>query len=172
MAGGEKKKTCQVSPKLRYFEAVLAGGFSLGFRGLFSPPLPPSRLQRNYMEASLLAVSSVCDQDHFHASPHKGIQAFIPNYDLLQTGPGVFQWSQEMLMGFGMLYPVEWLSICMQRDTLKGLMTFRRLVPISISHHHPSVQWAMWLIFPNYNLNLTEQALGCEAPGVSHRGLC
>jgi len=110
-----------------------------GKRDTFPPPTPPSRLQRNHMEALLLAVPSDCNQDHFHASPHKGIQAFIQNYDLLQTGPGVFQWSQEMLMGFEMLYPVEWFSICMQRDTLKGLMTFGRLVPISISHHHPSV---------------------------------
>lgn len=77
-----------------------------------------------------------------------------------------------MLMGFKMLFPVERLSICTQRDMLKGVMTFGGLVPVSISHRHPSVRWAVWLIFPNHDSNLTEQVPGCEAPGVSHRGLC
>lgn len=77
-----------------------------------------------------------------------------------------------MLMGFKMLYPVEWLSICVQRGTVKGLNEFGRLVPVSMSRHHPLVRCAMWLIFPNHDSNLTEQALGCEAPGVTHGGSC
>lgn len=62
----------------------------------------------------------------------------------------------------------------MQRNMLKGLMTFGRLAPrqLSATIIYLSVRWAMWLIFPDHDSHLTEQGLGWEAPGAGHRRLC
>lgn len=122
------------------------------------------------MEPLLLAVSGVYDQDHFHASPRKGTQAFTQNQDVLQTGSGVFQQSQKQVTMLKTCCPVESLSIRMQRDMLKGLMTSGTLEPISIGHHPPSLRWVTWLIFLNHDSKLTKQVPGGEAAGVSKEG--
>lgn len=103
---------------------------------------------------SLLLIPRVCDHDRVHLSPQKGL-SFPPMIMI-----PVESRDADLLKIF---CPVESLSICMQKDILKWLMTFKdrwQWVPAVVIRHH---DYAADLSKPGVK---TEQQPGVRGPGV------